>query len=373
MRFLSKLSPDRLRGKIVLVRIDLNIEAGMPLESERVRASVPTLAFLAKHAEGVVVISHRGRPARGTDGVTDRSLSLKPFASIFAKKLAKQVRFVPREECLGNKLPGRIRAEGGVWLLENLRLFPGETRADRNFAKKLKALGDLYVQEAFSVSHRTDASIAVLPKLMPSYAGLRLEEELARLKTVMGRVAKPFTLVLGGGKIEDKIGMIEALGKRADRILLGGGPANTFFAAMGLPVGDSLVDEASLPFARKHLHDSRLVFPVDLKVQGRRILDIGPETAARYAEIIASSRTVVWNGPMGFVEQRTYAHGTEALWRALANHRRTTVVVGGGETTASLGLFQDVKLPKNVFLSTGGGAMLEFLAGKKLSGLVALK
>jgi phosphoglycerate kinase len=373
MRFLSKLSPDRLRGKIVLVRVDLNIEAGMPLQSERVQASVPTLALLAKYAGGVVILSHRGRPVRGEDETQDRSLSLKPFTSIFTKKLGKQVRFVPREECLDKKIPGRIRAEGGVWLLENLRLFPGEMRADRSFAKKLKALGDLYVQEAFSVSHRADASVAVLPKLMPSYAGLRLEEELLRLKAVMGRVAKPLTLVLGGGKIEEKIGMVETLGKRADHILLGGGPANTFFAAMGLPVGDSLVDEASLPFARKHLHDSRLVLPVDLKVQGRRILDIGPETAARYAEIIASSCTVVWNGPMGFVEQRTYAHGTEALWRALAKHRRSTVVVGGGETTASLALFPDVTLSKHMFLSTGGGAMLEFLAGKKLPGIQALR
>lgn len=373
MRFLSKLSPDRLRGKIVLVRIDLNIEAGMPLESERVRAAVPTLALLTKHAEGVVILSHRGRPVRGADGARDRSLSLKPFAPILSKKLGKQARFVSREECMGKKLPEQIRTEGGIWLLENLRLFPGEMRADRNFAKKLKTLGDLYAQEAFSVSHRSDASIAVLPKLMPSYAGLRLEEELARLKTVMGRVAKPFTLVLGGGKIEDKIGMVEALGKRADHILLGGGPANTFFAAGGLPVGDSLIDEASLPFARKHLHDHRIMLPVDLKVHGRRILDIGPETAARYADFIASSRTVVWNGPVGFVEQRTYAHGTEALWRALAKNSKATVVVGGGETTASLALFPDITLPKNVFLSTGGGAMLEFLAGKKLPGLVALK
>ncbi|MDO8469421.1 MAG: phosphoglycerate kinase [bacterium] len=385
MKLLSKLDPRRLNGKTVLLRIDLNVEPGMPIDSYRVAGVLPTIKLLRKAGATVVILSHRGRPtlppdkkrtgrsADWTQFSENRGLSLRPFATLLSTKLSSPVRFLAYEEMHSHKLREQVRIKGGVVLFENLRFHPGEERDDAKFAKFLAKLGDLYVNDAFAVSHRANASVHALTKLLPSYAGLRLERELAALAAVLGRVVHPVTLIIGGAKVADKIGMVERFGKTADHILLAGGPANTFFSASKLPVGDSVVDVESLPFAKKNLKNPKVVLPVDVKVHARRILDVGERTVALFAEIVERSGTIVWNGPLGLFEQRTYAHGTMGLWQAIARNRKAVTVVGGGETIASLALVPDLKLPQNVFLSTGGGAMLEFLAGKKLPGIQALK
>ena len=385
MKFLSKLDPKRLTGKTVLLRIDLNVEPGMPIDGYRVASVLPTIRLLRKAGATVVLLSHRGRPtllpdkkrtgrsADWTKFPENRGLSLKPFATLLSVKLGSPVRFFTYEEMYAPNLRERIHIARGVVLLQNLRFHPGEERDDARFGKFLAKFGNLYVNDAFAVSHRANASVHAITRFLPSYAGLCLERELTALTAVLGRTPHPVTLIIGGAKIADKISMVERLGKVADHILLAGGPANTFFAASRLPIGDSIVDAASLPFATKNLTNPKVILPVDVKVHKRRILDVGEHTVALFAEIIEKSRTIVWNGPLGLFEQRTYAHGTMGLWEAIARNRKAVTVVGGGETVASRALLPDLSLPKNIFVSTGGGAMLDYLAGKPLPGIKVLK
>lgn len=381
MKLLRKAGRSAFKGKTVLLRIDLNVEPGEPLDSYRLEAALPSIRFLLARGSKVVILSHRGRPKGG-----ERRFSLAPFAPLLAKKLRIPIDFIhaARVGAL-NKAVSASRTR--VALVENLRFFKGEEANDPGFAKALAALGDAYVNDAFAVSHRANASVAALARYLPSYAGLELEEEIVRLGEVMRRPARPFALIVGGAKIADKVGVIEYFWKRADFVLLGGGPANTFFAAEGVPMGGSLFDPSAFPFVAKYRDKGKIMLPVDSEIGGakgdERILDIGEVTARWFGDLVKDSKAVVWNGPMGLFEKKGFEKGTVAIWRAVfalaKKDPRARIVVGGGETIASLQLLKtsarggSASGGKNLFLSTGGGAMLEFLSGKKLPGIVALE
>ena len=262
-----------------------------------------------------------------------------------------------------------------VILLENLRFYLGEERNDWRLAKRLASLGDFYVNDAFSVSHRKNASIVAITHFLPAYAGLSLENEIKNLNRVMKQYKHPLTIILGGAKISDKIGIIKYFRQKADYFLLGGGSANTIFAAEGLSMGNSLYDkDADLSWLKPSLK-KKIILPVDTVIKNKQILDIGEATVRKYAEIIKKSKTIIWNGPMGLFEKKEFAYGTKGIWRAIFQNKKAIIVIGGGETIASLNLLKakSYKLKANLFLYTGGGAMLEYLSAQKLPGIEALK
>ncbi|OGM91860.1 hypothetical protein A2755_00650 [Candidatus Wolfebacteria bacterium RIFCSPHIGHO2_01_FULL_48_22] len=343
MKFLRNI-PKAKKGQIALVRIDLNIKAGDEHASLRVERAIPTIRHLLKKGYRVTLLSHRGRP-RGKE----RLLSLRPFEKIFSDVL-----------------------KTNITVFENLRFFKGEDSNDFAFARKLAKLGDVYVQDAFAFSHRKTASMVLLPKLLPSFAGLAMQEEIEKLSEARRAAQTPLTLVLGGAKISDKTPLIQSFARKADHILVGGGIANTFFYEQGIPVGDSLFDkDFSIRRFDLGLGRSNFMIPIDVVIRNKRILDIGPQTAELYADIIRKSKFVIWGGPLGDTDNKEFWGGSKRVLEAIcASH--VTAVIGGGETTSFV-LKQHKNLPKRIFLSTGGGAMLEFLAGHKLPGIEALK
>lgn len=388
LRLISKMNPKRIRNRVFLVRVDLNIEAGGEKNAYRIHAILPTILYLLHHKGKVVLLSHRGRPKR--IGITNKKLSLRPFAGILSGKLGVAVKFIPHFDF--EKIESQIEAgkPGSIFLLENLRFLPGEEKNDAKLGMRLAALGDVFVNDAFAVSHRANASIVAITGFVPSYAGLLLEREVKSLDRAVNNYRHPMSIIIGGAKISDKIGILQRFWKRADHFLLGGGPANTFLAAQGLPVGDSLIDKESIVFARKYLKEKKILLPVDAKRQGGKILDIGPETVARFRTVIKDSKTILWNGPMGFFEKRGFEGGTKGVWKAVLQNKRATIVVGGGELLASLATLMPADYKRitaethrhksavistnpRLFLSTGGGAMLDYLSGKKLPGIEALK
>jgi 3-phosphoglycerate kinase len=378
IKFLSRTNLKNYRGKICLLRIDLNVEPGEEKNAFRVEASLPTIKFLLKHKIKIVLLSHRGRPKIKNQelGIRNHELSLKPFASIISKKLKQPVVF------FSNFNFQKIKKEIGnsrkrIFLLENLRFLPGEEKNDKKLAKQLASLGDFYVNDAFAVSHRENASVVAVTNFLPSYGGLLLEKEIENLSRTMDNFKRPLVVIVGGAKVSDKIGVIKYFWSASWRILLGGGPANTFFAAAGVDIGNSIFDKESFPFVRKVINSPKIILPIDVRREGGKILDIGFVTMRKYAEIIKNAKTIIWNGPMGLFEKKKFEDGTRSIWQALLKNRRAMIVVGGGETTASLQLIthnlQLITKNKNLFLSTGGGAMLEYLSGKKLPGIEALR
>ena len=329
MKFLSDLKQKDLSGKKCLLRVDFNIEneelkrtrgkKNIPLRIERI---LPTLKFLLKNGSRIIILSHKGRPKIGQ---VNSKLSLKPFTKIISELLKEPVKFIN----FGEKISTSINRS--IFLLENLRFSPGEEKNDAKFAKELASLGDFYVNDAFSVSHRANASIEAITKFIPSYAGFSMEEELKNLNGVMKKPKKPFVFILGGAKISDKIGIINNFIKRADKFLIGGGMANTFFAADDLPVGKSLYEKNKLDVALKISKSPKITLPIDLVVKNGKILDIGSETAKRYSQIIKKAKTVVWNGPMGYIESPKFRKGSEAVAEAILK-TQAKAVVGGGET-----------------------------------------
>ncbi len=377
IKYLSSQNLKKFVGETCLLRIDLNVEIGMPLDSYRLEAVIPTVQLLFKNNVRVVLMSHRGRP----EGF-DKELSLKPFAKIFAKRIGRPVTLLSdfNFEAVKKEVSGS--EAGSVFLLENLRFLPGEEKNDAKLAKQLASFGDLFVNDAFAVSHRANASVAAITKYLPSYAGLLLEKEIKNLDKAMKSHKHPFTVAIGGVKISDKLGVMRYFWKKADDFLIGGGPANTFLKAKGVNVGQSLIDAGSVSLMKPYLNSKKIHLPMDVKRKGTKILDIGPKTAREYADIIKKSRTIIWNGPMGWFERKEFSGGTKAVWKAVLANKKAHIVVGGGETITSLKTLFPRPLPRrqagytlnpNLFLSTGGGAMLEYLSGKKLPGIVALK
>ena len=320
--FLAPENISAFGGKRCLVRVDLNAEA----PGYRLRAILPTVKLLRAHGVGVIIASHRGRFGKEPP-------TLAPLVPLLSQELGEEVSFMGEES--------------GISLLENLRFEAGEEGNDPDFALKLASRADFYVNEAFPLCHRKNASITHITGYLPSFGGLRLEEELTHLGTVMHDLARPFVLVLGGAKISDKIRAAEKIVRQADTVLLG--------STASTPE-DFITDE-----------------------EGRR-LDIGALTQERYRNVIARARTIVWSGPMGLSEREGFEAGTRAVWEAIIANTASRAIVGGGETAESLKLLAhssrlpvaDYQLPPHVFLSTGGGAMLAYLAGEEMPGLMAL-
>jgi phosphoglycerate kinase len=380
-------------GKRVLVRVDFNVpldDDGSPTDDTRVRAALPTIQHLIDRGAKIILMSHLGRP----QGRRDASLSTRVAGSILAGLLDRSV--LHTDDCVGwgaRKLANDL-AEGDILLLENLRFRPGETAGDESFASKLAELGDLYVSDAFGTLHRAHASVSVLPGLFRGRraAGFLVREELTKLGTLMDSPARPFVAVLGGAKVSDKMGVIEALLKRVDVLLIGGAMAYTFLKAKDIPTGNSLVENDKVWLAKKILDHAKLTgkairLPVDHVVArtfddeagckvsssleaGWMGLDIGPDTAERYALELVTAATIIWNGPMGVFEKDAFSGGTAAIARAMARCKGFTVV-GGGDSAAAMAKFDLTSQVSHV--STGGGAALAFLQGKDLPGVVALR
>ena len=351
-----------------LLRVNLDIEEKHPEKLLRFHKAAETIKKLNKGGNKVVILSHIGRPK----GFESR-LSLKRFVLPLSRTLGKKVVFLPLGDF--NKIKGVINKypRGGIFLLENLRIESGGTVNSAKFAKNLASLGDKYVNDDFATSHRKNASNVGILRFLPGKAGPNLSHEVKRLQSVLRSTKKPFVLIIGGIKMSDKIAVIKNLLPRADYVLLGGGPANTFLEAKGEKVGKSLFDKEMISEVKKFLNNKKIFIPVDSKKSNGRILDIGPITSRRYSQIINKARTVIWGGPVGFFEDTNFAQGTKTIWQAILKNKRAKVVVGGGETVASLKLVnKNYNVENGIFLSTGGGAMLEFLAGKKLPALTAL-
>ena len=327
------LKEAELSGKRVLLRGDLDvpIKDGEVGEDYRIKALVPTLNYLLENRAQVLIIGHAGRP----EGKLNPALSLKPIADWFSKELREKVGFF--EDLRIGELENRAS------VLENLRFWEGEEENDPKFAQELAELGDLYVNDSFAASHRAHASIVGVPQHLPAYAGLRLAEEVKELGGVLENPERPLVFILGGAKTETKAPLVSNFAEVADSVLLGG----------------------LLMFDQSLRKITRAVFPVDAV----ETFDIGPETEKKFTEIVKNAKTVVWNGPMGKWEDDKYAAGTRAVAKSLAEHPGKTIV-GGGDTIAALSAFG--LLEKMGYVSMGGGAMLEFLAGKELPGLKAL-
>ncbi len=378
-----------VRGKRVLVRVDFNVplKDGKVSDDTRIRAAIPTLQFLIKNGARVILCSHLGRPK----GEIVPEMSLKPVVEPLSSLLGVDVAFVG--DCIGAEAERAAHnlEDGQVLLLENTRFHAEEKANDPEFASRLASLAEIYVNDAFGSAHRAHASTTGVAAYLPAVAGLLMERELVYLGQALTDPEHPFVAILGGAKISDKIGVIERLLTIADSLLIGGGMANTFFAAQGIEMGASLVETDVLDQARQFLSagGDKLHLPVDLVVADRfaadavhkvvpvdgidapwQALDIGPETVKRFTSVIKESRLVVWNGPMGVFEFDAFAMGTREIASALAESSATTIV-GGGDSAAAVrqaGLTESMS-----HVSTGGGASLEFLEGKTLPGVAALE
>lgn len=367
-----------VKGKRVLVRVDFNVplKKGKVVSDKRIRESLPTIKFLLAKKAKVILISHLGRP----DGITVDALRMKPVADRLSRLLKKKV--ISLQASIGMAVREHVAAmkPGEIVLLENVRFYAEEEQNNPEFAGYLAELGDLYVNDAFGTCHRAHASVDAITQLLPSYAGFLLEKEVKMLTRLIAKPKRPFVAILGGAKVRDKLPLIEKLIKQVDAILLGGGMMFTFLAAQGKEIGESICEPEQFETARKLLRTKKILLPLDVATnkgiipcdnmkKGMKGLDIGRETEEAYSAIIKEAKTIFWNGSLGLIEQKPYAHGTIAIAKALAKTKASTIV-GGGDT---LELIEKLKLEKKyTHLSTGGGATLEFLSGKKLPGLVAL-
>ena len=380
-----------LKGKRVLIRCDFNV----PLDSNqnitddtRIRAALPTLEYLVTQGAKVVVMSHLGRPK----GKAAAEFSLAPVAVRLAELLGKQVEFADSDVVVDDSVKEKVAAlkDGDVLLLQNVRFRKEETDNEPGFAKELASLGDVFVQEAFGTAHRAHASTAGVADYLPCVSGFLIEKEVKFLGSALQNPQRPFVAIMGGAKVGDKIKVIENLLTKVDTLIIGGGMAYTFYKAMGLEIGKSILDADNIDLAKMLLEKAtslnvKLLLPVDIvcadefsndaKYQtysrdqipsDMMGLDIGEETVKLYSEEIAKAKTAVWNGPMGVFEMENFAKGTKAIAEALATSDATTII-GGGDSAAAVEQFG--LADKMSHISTGGGASLEFLEGKILPGI----
>lgn len=388
MKFVDEVT---ITNQTVLIRVDFNVSFNPNhsiADDVRIRQSLPTIEYLLKHHNKLILIAHLGEPEK-----RDAKYSLSPVVKRLQEYLP-QNKIVLVENFI--KHPEQIakQTDKEILLLENIRFYPGEQANDPAFAKQLAQLGSIYVNDAFGVSHRKSASVVGLPHVLPSYGGLLLKKEITMLGTIIKHPKKPFVAIIGGKKISTKIKFIKKLTAIADYVLIGGGLANTFLAGENYPVGKSLISDDDIAFAKQLLHHAKqektqLLLPVDVVVgkaltsttsQVRKVseiatdeeaLDIGPETQAAFGKVIDEAETIVWNGPVGYMENQEFKRGTDFLYYAITNNNHATSVVGGGDTLAAIA--KKEYLDKITHISTGGGAMLEFIENGTLPGIEALE
>jgi phosphoglycerate kinase len=383
-----------LQGRRVFIRVDFNVPltpAGGVSDATRIRASLPTITHAIERGARVVLASHLGRPK----GRFKPEFSLLPVAAYLAEALGRDVVLADEPAGDGAKKVVNDLRDGGVAILENLRFAPGEEANDENFSRALATYADVYVNDAFGTAHRAHASTVGMVKYVANKGmGFLMESEAKMLGKLLGEVQRPFVAIIGGAKVADKIGLLESLLGRADTVCLGGVMANTFLCAQGANMGRSLVETSKLPIARAFLAKAetsgvQIILPRDLVIaedakaesgtvvssagvpSDQAALDIGPESVAEIAAVLSRARTVFWNGPMGVFEAQPFAVGTIAVAKAMAQVMGGTTVVGGGDSGAAVhraGVASSI-----THISTGGGASLEFIEGKKLPGLAALE
>ncbi len=377
------------QGKKALVRVDFNvpIKEGAVGDDTRIRAALPTIKYLLDHGAAVILMSHLGRPKGGPDP----KYSLKPVAEYLSKLLGKEVQFAADAVGAETEKMAKALKPGDVLLLENTRFHPTEEKNDLELAKQLAALGDVFVMDAFGSAHRAHSSTEGVARFLPAVAGFLMQKEIQYLGEAIADPKRPFVTILGGAKISDKIGVIRNLLGKADKILIGGGMANTFFKAQGYDMADSLVEAEAVGTAKELLEggSDKIMLPVDVVIAdkfdaaaemkvvpagdvpaGWRILDIGPETVNAYSHVISTAGTVVWNGPMGVFELEPFAKGTYGIAQAVADSDAVSII-GGGDSVAAVQ--QSGLADKITHISTGGGASLEMLEGIDLPGVAALQ
>lgn len=378
------------RGKRVLVRVDYNVpqdKEGKITSDGRIKASLPTLKHLLANDCSLVLMSHLGRPK----GKPDPKYTMKPVAERLAELLGRPVKLAPAVVGPAVEAMAKGLQKGEVMMLENVRYEAGEEKNDDGLARAMAALGEVYVNDAFGAAHRAHASTTAVANHLPGCAGLLLEREVDYLSKATENPERPFVAILGGAKVSDKIGVIDNLGQKADRLLIGGAMAFTFYKAKGAEVGDSLVEPDKIEEARALMakFGDKLVLPTDVVIAtepkegvatrtvawnaipvGQKGLDIGPETIASFQKVLATAKTVVWNGPMGVFEVPEFARGTREVARLVAEAKATTIIGGGDSASA---IKQMGYADKVSHVSTGGGASLEFLEGLELPGVAALK
>lgn len=379
-----------VNGRRVLVRVDFNVpmdQAGRITDDRRIREALPTIKYLIDHGAEVILASHLGRPG----GQPNPRYGLRPVAERLQQLLGQPVTFVP--EAVGPVAEAAVQKlfPGEVALLENLRFYPGEEKNDPGFAEQLAKLAELYVDDAFGAAHRAHASTVGVTRFLPAVSGFLMEKELQALGNALESPQRPLVAIVGGAKISSKIAVLNSLLPRVDRLLVGGGMANTFLKAQGHEIGRSLVEIDQIPVAQQIIAaaGAKLVLPVDVVVAvmpeptalpvvvsidqvppDQMILDVGPRTVDEFARIIDGAGTVIWNGPLGMAEIPPFAEGTLGVARALAQSSATSIV-GGGDL---VGVLEQLGLADQMsHVSTGGGASLEFLEGKVLPGVAALE
>jgi phosphoglycerate kinase len=388
LRFIDKTPPS---NRTVLLRVDFNVPFNPDhtiANEERITSSLPTISTLLQHHNKLIIIAHLGEPTK-----REKKYSLSPIAKRLQHYLPHK-KIILVDDFLTDKKIFKNQTEKEIILLENIRFYPGETTNDPEFTKQLACLGQVYVNDAFGVCHRKQASVIGLPSLLPSFGGLLLKKEITILESIIKYPHKPFVAIIGGKKIATKIQFLKQLLTTADSVLLGGGIANTFLAAQGYHIGKSLVSITDISLAKKLLilakqYQTEILLPHDMIVARKKIatessvkktheitdhdhiFDIGPETQADFGNVIAQARTIIWNGPVGYIENPLFKRGTDFLYYAITQNELATSVVGGGDTLAAL----DKKeyLDKITHVSTGGGAMLELIANGTLPGIEAIK
>lgn len=381
-----------VKGKVVFCRVDFNVpmENGKITDDTRIRAALPTIQYLTEQGARVLLASHLGRPK----GQAVEELRLTPVAQRLSELLGKEV--VKTDEAYGEEVKNALSSldNGGVILLENVRFYPGEEKNDPELAKKFAELADVYVNDAFGAAHRAHASTEGVAKLLPAVAGFLMEKELDVLGKALSNPERPFTAIIGGAKVKDKIDVINNLLDKVDNLIIGGGLGYTFIKALGHDVGKSLLEEDKIETAKGFMEKAKekgvnFLIPEDIlvsddfsndantKVVGIDAipsdwegLDIGTKTIEKYQNTIKNSKLVIWNGPMGVFEMETFANGTRSIAEALADAKDTYSVIGGGDSAAAVEKFGYADQMSHI--STGGGASLEFMEGKELPGVTAL-
>lgn len=381
-------------NKKVLLRVDFNVTLNPDhslADDFRIRQSLPTIKYLLQNKNKIILVSHLDRPKK-----RDPKYSLKPVVKDF-QKYFPSYKIILTENLNPKKEPFVSQKQNEIIFLENIRFWPEEQKNDPSFAKKLAGLADVFVNDAFGVSHRANASVVGVPKYLPSYGGLLLKKEIETISKAIENPKHPFVAIIGGAKISTKIALIDKLLEISDYLLIGGGLANTFLCAQGINIGNSFCEYEKVSMARKLLFKAAqrkvaIVLPEDvivgdpeneenggkvLKVEqihdgeDGAILDIGPETQAKFAAIIAKAKTIIWNGPVGYIENPAFRRGTDFIYYCITQNPEAISIVGGGDTLAAIS--KKEYLDKITHISTGGGAMLEFIEKGTLPGIEALK